>query len=220
MNRSQLRDVVSEITNRTDKTNLINSAIDMALSEVGQRHDFREMRVTEDIPLAAGDLSCGLNGSLFHLITITLVDGVSSYGVELRTKPWFVQRFPNPSASGATRPTHAYVEGTTLYFQAPMDTARTIRVTYTKLPPPLLTDASTPLIAFVDNCVIAWASCYVFRAIQMFQEALEWQKQFEMGLMHAIKADIRVSGTMVVSDQYQTSPRRQPDPLEFTGRAG
>jgi hypothetical protein len=214
MTRAQLRDAIAGATNRADKTNLINTAINLALREIGSRHDFRELKDEQDVSIQVNEQSIAVPGTFHQIIEARLINGTLSYPIEIRTKGWFVQRFPSPTTAPAAEPAYGYEEGGLLYFQAPAYAARTIRLTLYSLPADLLNDTDRCMIGYLDNAITSWGCAFVHRSLQMYQEAQYWMLEYERALRIAMAADIRKTGAIVTTDAYSTHDRRGGNPLD------
>lgn len=216
MNREEIRDLVlANIGNRTDKDTIINSAINLALTEIGQLHDFRAMRTEADISIAADDVSKALPSTTHQLIEARLIDGTQSYALTIKTKLWFVKRFPNVSAGFTGKPIIGYVEGNVLYFHPKSNDAYTVRLTYSALPAELSDDVTDVSVSGVDMAIVCWVTGYMFTSMGQPELAAPWNTRFANSMAISIAADKRRHAEENVMDQltyYGTDLVASPQP--------
>lgn len=207
MTRLQLRSLVIDNTRRSDKTDLINAAIDLALEEIGLVHDFRLMSEESDLSVAQSAASVALPSDYYQVLEARLIDGTESFELQIKDKNWVVERWPNIASVPEGTPTVAYEENGTLVLAPRPNRTYTIRVTVSKLPSSLTSDSSSPTIAGISHAIVAWATAYVFKSIQQFEAARFWMQEYARSLILAVRADKRRSAVKYQLEEFPDSER-------------
>jgi hypothetical protein len=78
VNRSDLRTLVIGATSRSDKSDLINTALNLALTELDQEQVWRELRSTLDVSVVSGDDHIDLPSSVGKVQEVRFINGQSS----------------------------------------------------------------------------------------------------------------------------------------------
>lgn len=189
MIRSALRTQVENIISRDDKTDLINSALDMALEEISMRHYFLDMYSESDLTTVAAQAYVDLPSNTHKLMEARFIDSTQSYPLDIRNKRWLTQYFPNISADSNMKCKWGHVEDDKLYLYPVPDDAYTIRVTVLKLMQNLASDAASPETNGIDRVIIAFAAHWVFEALEQYESAAKWLIKFERMLERAVRDD-------------------------------
>lgn len=204
MTFAQIRQAVVDSSQRVDKISVINTGINLGLSEISQLYDWRDLRVQVDININPNDLSFPLPADFYQIVDVRLINGALSYPLVLIPKDKFTRMWANVSALGSGRPWTGYEELGTLYF-APMSAgAYPMRTTYIRLHPQLQFDSDQPLIQTVNMALVAYACWYLYMTIGMLQDAASWRQTFEGEVQRAIVADQRRPGIILQSQEYST----------------
>lgn len=177
MNRAQIRELVLENTRRTDKTGLMNLAINAALQKVSSDHLWIDLMVSADLAIVANDASVAIPSNCHRLADARLIVAGSpsmSRGIKVRPRTWVNQWYPSPSDQPTGKPVYAYLEGSSLYFVPLSDGSYTVRVAYYRLHPDLTADTDECLIRHAGQCVAAYATHWVFKAIEQHENAAQW----------------------------------------------
>lgn len=201
MNRLQARNLVIQNTSRTDKESLINSALDLAVAEVSAQALWIDLLTPGSVTLLSAATSVALADEVDRVSEVRLIDGLSSYRLNIRPKTWVVSRYPNIAVLGSARPTVGYIEGKTLFVAPPSNAEYEVRYTYCPLHPALAADVDEILIRHAAPAVIAWATSWVFQAIEKHQDAASWDARYQAQLKSAIKAN----ANSAVTYQFDTS---------------
>jgi len=201
-----LRAIVQQnLGNRTDKSMLIDSALNAALRQAVQRHRFKRLAVQSDLTLTTGVQAVVMPANAIQVVELRIIDGTMSHRIDLADKVMVTERFPNPWAFSNQRPSIAYEESGVLYFSPVPDKTYTLRGTYLFNPATLVSDTDSAGVDGLDAAMITYATSYVMRSIEKFSEADSWERQFEKELSAAIIADRRRPATVVL---MQPHPRR------------
>jgi len=181
--------VQANVGNRTDKDTVINLGLDLGIVEIGKTHDFRDMFSESDVTVLAGATHADLPSGTFHLTEVRFIDGLMSYPMMIRDKKWLVDRFPNVGALAQGKPIYGYVSGGMFYLYPLPDSTYTLRMTITKLPVAFTSDSVEIPLNGLDLTLIAFATSFLCKSLQMFEEAREWDSLFRSALGNAIQAD-------------------------------
>ncbi len=212
--RLQIRNLIVENTGRTDKTSLINDAIDIALEEISSGHLWSDLLVEATATLTAAAGSVTLATDLRRLTEIRVLDGTSSRPIAMRRKTWLLQKFPNPAASSDAKPVYGYLEGITLHVIPEADVQYTLEYTYYRTHPALAADGDSPLIRNISTTVIAYASFWVWNAIEREAEAKRWFDTYQTLLRNAKQLD-RADSAVVVEAEQRGQFINPNAPLEY-----
>lgn len=210
MTREEIRDLVVEATGRTDKTSLINSAINIALEELSSRRSWSDLLVNTQVSLDEGEVSVDLASNTTRLIETRIVDvsGSPASDLKIKQKTWIVKRFPNPPAAAAGRPIYGYLEGQTLYFIPVTNAAYDLKYSYYRLHPALTSDSDSVLIRGASSAIVAYTVYWVFQSLERNKEAQVWFGTYATKLAAAMKVDR--DNTVVLT---QATPRGPEPPI-------
>lgn len=189
MNRLTIRNLVIEATRRSDKTSLINSAIDIAVEEVSSQRMWSDLLTAGQTSLILGQGFIDLASDLARLTEIRLIDGTSSRNLIIKTREWVGDYFPSPESFSTGRPVYGYLLGKTLHIVPRPDAAYVLKYTYVKLHPALASDTSEVLIRHAGPVVAAYATFWVFQSINQQMEAEKWLVTYFKLLESAKKID-------------------------------
>lgn len=197
MNRASLRNIVLQNTNRKDKIDLINSAFDLALTEMAQQHDFHQNRLQAQIDMPIGSNTVTMPDDVFQVLNVRLVDTTSSINsrtIILEDKAVLTKQWPNLAVTIQSWPKYAFVDWETnlLTFLPPTSQEWTATVEYFRLFPQFVNDLDA-IGRNLEAALIAYATSYIFKSIQMFQEATFWFTEYQRSLLLAIRADSRTN---------------------------
>lgn len=192
MTRAEIRAIVLLNTARSDKSTLIDSAIDLCLQKISNWYDFSAVRTETDLVLLEDYYSISLPTDYFRLLPtgVKIFQGDNVYEFEMRTKSWVLMRWPKLSVVPSSIPAVGYEDKAQgkIFFAPPADGTYTLRLHYsTVLSLPEDTD-SLPLPT-LDEAVIAYATSYIFKGIEKFEEANIWMGDFISAYREAKHAD-------------------------------
>lgn len=215
--REELRNlVISNIGGRTDKNSLINSALNLALEDIAERLSTQELETEDTTVIAEDDYRIALPDGFLQVTSARLIDSTSSYPMEIKPADWVTDRFPNPSADSTGRPYYGYVQGGYFYFVPYSDDDYSITLSVKLVPNALSDDADYPTVKYIDRCIVAWATYYVYQSMQQYQDAKYWFDTYLFNLDRVIKSK-RSSVDIVPSSRHKRSYRRL-SPYIFDGR--
>lgn len=203
MNRSEIRNLVVENTRRTDKTSLINSAINIAVAELSSQRTWSDLQLEADLTTTASVASVDLPSDYHRLVEGRLVVAGSNFlsrQIQIYPKTWVVKHYPNPENIAVGKPVLGYLEGTKLFLVPYPDDAYTLKITYFRLHPALATDSDTVLIRHGSQAVVAYATAWTFRAIEKHQDAAEWMQTYAQLLATAKEVDTSNSAVQRVAE--------------------
>ena len=202
LSRATIRSLVEDAIGRTDKTSLIDSAIDIAVEEISTQRLWSDLLNEDDVIMTIDTQSVVLDATDIARVTeVRVIDGTTSRPIGLRSKTWVVTHFPNPSAVNSGKPTFGYLEGTTLFVVPLPDETYTIRYSYYRLHPAMTTDAQTVTIRHIGPAVAAYATFWVFQSIERHEDAERWLATYLKLLESARKIDKENSAVKQVFDQ-------------------
>ncbi len=210
MTRAELRALVkSNLGGRIDKDSVINAALEEGLKQSARLHFFRSLSSESDVTIVADEAYIDLPTTTYQLIEARLIDGASSFPITLKTKQWLVDKLPNISEISTGRPTYAYIEGNDLFLYPISDGSYSIRVTVTTKPTFSSADDTENPIPSLDIALVAFATGYVMKSIQMFEYAVPWDQEYLKLFMGAQLGDKK--GPEVMQFQPFTSEARKLD---------
>lgn len=196
LNRLQLRNLVlGNCPAARIRADLVNTAFNMVMTEISQVYDFRSNRTEVPIALPAGQYQVTLPSTCWQLMNVRIVDATSSINsrvIELKDKTWVTQLSPSLSRTINSWPRWCFVEndGVTLVFVPPSTQDWTVMAEFYTLNALIADDTGTVNVS-LQNAVIAWATAYVFRATQQYQDADKWMAEYGRALQLAVYSDRR-----------------------------
>ncbi len=201
MNRADIRNLVIAHTGRTDKASLINSMITAALKKVSSEMLWGDLLTEASVTLIPNQAFIDLDAATVRLAEVRIIDDLSSWKVDIRTKNWILSRWPDLGSQAFTRPNYAYLEGKRLHMMPGPDTNWTMEYSYYKRAADL-TDDSTELVpAHADEAIIAFATYRTFKSLQMHEDANLWFADYRGAIADAKKMD-RASAVNTIAEQY------------------
>ncbi len=216
--RSTLRNLVLEATGRSDKTSLINSALDLALEEISAEHHWSDLRANGSVTVTQSSPSVDLASDLarLKLVRIMETDGNPAWELDVRSEEWVLARYTNPLSDSESKPLFGYLLGKTLYLVPLPDNSYTIRYSYTKVHPAFTGDSDSLQIRAASAAVVAWATYWVFQSLEKHDDAARWLSTYEKSLMKAMRLDRDNSAERIVADRRDkivTPPNYWEDPF-------
>lgn len=198
MTLSQIQQAVLLNTNRSDKAAVALLGINFALQEISQVHQFRPLRYQVDVGIATGDNSFNLPNDSCVVVDLRAFDstGTLAYEVEILPKKTVVGMNPNLSQTSTGRPCTGFIEGGVFYFLPPSAQEYTLKLTYDDYHLDLASDDDVTIIKGLDYAVICYATAYVFRSIEMFENAMVFMQEYARALTVAKRHDDRNTGTI------------------------
>lgn len=204
LTKANIRTIVRvHIGNRTDVDTTIDNGIAAGVLELCERFNFQGLTISTTLSVSAADYTKAMASTTFRISKLIARDGLNSWNLVQKTKEWVLARWPLPSSQAQTRPMYYYVENGTLYFNAPFNASFTLDITSLNLE--AFTGDSDTLsnLPQVDNALVSYSTFYTFRALQQFDEANYWERQWEKDLKIAIDAD-KKNLAMEVSADFDT----------------
>jgi hypothetical protein len=189
MNRSEIRSQVEDNVGRTDKTTVINNAINAALKKISAEHLWFDLRTEASVVATADQEYVELASDVRRLSEVRWMDGLNSYRITIRPKSVLVKMWPDFSAQFPNKPRFGYLEGTTLYLVPPPNEALTITYSYYKRHASFTDDTTDVTPTLIDEAVIAYATYRTFKSVGQHEEAVQWFADFADALATAKKMD-------------------------------
>lgn len=211
MRRSDLRTRVFNNTGRSDKTSVTNDGLDFGLKKLCQTYPFLALRAGEmDISFVATNLSIGLPQDMRQIVELRLIDPSSptlSYSMVLLRKTDFVSRFPNVAGSPVSgRPYFCYRDGNRLYFDKKSEGSYTVRLTKYVIQK-FNGDSDECAVPDSDEILIALSTAFVYRSIQMYDDAAQWDREAARLTQLAVMTEDREIGLKSVACEWASSPQ-------------
>lgn len=213
MNRSDLRQQVIEITNRSDKSSLIDRSLNFGLEQISARHYWRDLVLTEDLLVAAEAKSTALPDDCNSLFEVRLIDGLGSRAIILRDRRWLSRRFPNVDEMFKSKPAYCYRESGQLFWVPQPSEDLTVQITYYRPHPKLETDSDELLIP-VSGPLVNYACYWTYKSIEMYEESQIWLRDYEIELDRIIKRDRDVGQVRQLDTSSPTDISFIPDYLD------
>jgi hypothetical protein len=196
MNRSEIRALVEQTTGRSDKTTVINSAINTALNKISAAHLWSELLTVGTGSLTVDAESFTLDSTLQRLTRFRILDSLLSYPLTIVNESWVLSQFPDPSAFGSGKPRFGWLRGKVLHLLPVPDSTYNVSYTYFRKHPGLDSDDAEVLISCADDAVIAYTTYWLFRSIEKHEDANQWFADYQMHLRDAKEMD-RSSAVMM-----------------------
>ena len=228
---SEIRDEVLSNTGRGgggsgDKTDKATKGINRGLQHIARRQDWKDLRTsaTTSTNVPEDDTFITLETDYLRLLEFRWIDSSSDTGDELyvASKEDVLKRFTINTVNASSKPVAAYEEQGLLHLIPPADGTYRIDYTYIKRPDTLADDSDTPDINDVEDVLEAFATAYVFKSVQAYEDANQWQGTFIGLLERAIQEDAKRPAQL---PQFRPWTRHQHslvgrDLLIFPGRFG
>lgn len=195
---AQLRQAVYDNTGRTDKQSTVDRGINLAIETIGKMHFFRQQHKIQSIGVNTDDQSFDTNTDFFQARGVTLLLGTLSNNLELLSWIEGTRLYPNISALGSGRPGIAWFDysfsPTKVMFAPKASQSYNFQLDYYRLIPSLVSDSDTILVPFIDEAVIAYATNYLFKAVENFSSASAWAQNFTLAYGMARDSDQKEPG--------------------------
>lgn len=206
MNRSEARNLVIQTTGRSDKSDLINDALNLALDKVSSQRLWSDLLTEGQATLTTGTQTIALATGVKRLAEVRLMDGLNSYRIAIKTKNWLVNVYPNPDAASDARPAYGYMQGSTLFLVPIPDQDYTIAYSYYRLHPKLTSDGDLLLITHADSAVLAFATYWTLKATMQHEDAEKWFMEYDVAVRDAKRVDAQNTAVTIVADQRGQDP--------------
>lgn len=215
--RSELRTRVENVTKRTDKTTVINDALDIGLREIeiNSRHFWRDLVSIESLSVSDGDTSEALTANTHHVFGALLVDGTQSYRIRVLSRRQFLTWFPNVDDASESIPTHAYFDKSNIYFSAPMSSDNTVKV-MSYILSTFASDATECPILDVENALSFYAISFLYGALEMFSASAFWERKYLASLTTAMMGDLWSPATEFIAEGFKGMPMDDNEWINWT----
>lgn len=189
MTRETLESLVLEATGRSDKLDLIRSAINIAVSEISKQRLWLDLQTEGEEMTTAGVTYVPLATDVSRLVEVRLLKGQNSRVLLLKQKSWLMERFPLVDVIPSGEPVYGYLESSLLFMIPIPNDVYPIRYTYYRLHPPLELPTSTLLFPHLGPAVAAYASFWVFQVLEKSTDAQRWYQTYLALLDSAKRVD-------------------------------
>lgn len=185
MNRADIRNLVIDHTGASHKVDLINSMITAALKKVSSEMRWGDLLTEGSVTLIPNQEYITLGTNIHRITEVRIIDGLSSWEIDVRTKSWVVERWPSIADEFSQRPRYGYLENSRLYLMPAPDTNWTLKYSYYgRLAD--LTDETTELFPeHIDECVISYATYRTFKSLQQHEDSVAWYADYQDALKGA-----------------------------------
>ncbi|KKM85135.1 hypothetical protein LCGC14_1292110 [marine sediment metagenome] len=207
LTRASISTTVQAMTGRTDKADVIITAIDLALEEISNSHKWRGLKFEDQaVVTVASTQTVDLSSlGIDQLISVRLIQGSdSSYLLKYISEELFDKMLPDVTDLTESTPKFCYIKGDTLFLGPVPDAVYTLFVRYVKS----MVAGSANVIKGIDGAIIAFATSFVFASIEKEQLAAFWDRRYARALLLAHRADDRV--------EYRLRSGRPPIPEDPT----
>jgi len=191
LTRSQITTSIEALTGRTDKSAVIVTAIDLALEEISNSHQWRSLKFEDQtVQTVASTQTVDLSSlGIDQLLSVRLIQGTdSSYVLKYISEELFDKLIPDVTDLTESTPKYCYIKGNILYLAPVPDTAYSLYIRYVKN----MVAGAENTIKGIEGAIIAYATSFVFDSVEKEQMATRWDKRFQRSLLFAIRADNRV----------------------------
>lgn len=202
MTRAELHQMVLlNFGQRTDKTDLINRALDMALLRVLTVNQWSFSNKEADLTINLNDSNVALPSDCGKVMTATLVDGSSNLPLIGKTIDAFNSVAIVNEFTIVSVPTIICQEGLNLKFFPPADKSYEIHISY-MLKTSFSNDSSESPDKSLDEAIISYATYYCCLTIEP-NLAQMWFNNYQNSLYTALIADRRQGKTITTTPTYR-----------------
>ena len=124
-----------------------------------------------------------------RLSEVRLIDGLNSYKVDIRTKKFLAERWPDFDSQADGKVRFGYLEGKRLHLVPPPDEALALDYSYYPRHAVFSDDTTDLTIDIIDEAVIAFATYRVFKSLQQHEDAVMWFADYKESLKNAKDMD-------------------------------
>jgi len=174
-------------TNRSDKTELMERAIDLALKEICLRHGFQKNCYKVDVAVTTDDTSFTLPTDCLDVVDLRIKNDGTSTGeqIDIITRSQMLKKDPELNGgSQSGKPILAWQESNTLQLYPKVNNDYTLELGYFALEA-LEEDSTSTNVAELDDAIVSWVTHYVYKSINMIQESAVWKQSYETAIKHA-----------------------------------
>ncbi len=207
MNRADIRALVIDHTGASHKASLINSMITSALKKVSSEMHWGDLLTETSVTLIPNQEFIAIGSNVHRISEVRIIDGLSSWELEVRPKKWVLERWPDLASQFFSRPRFAYLENSRIYMMPGPSENWVLKFSnYGRLTD--LSDDTTALFPeHVDEAVIAYATYRTFKSMQQHEDAVAWFADYREAIKDAKNMDHDPSVT------HQGTPRGEGRPI-------
>ncbi len=189
MNRADIRNLVIDHTGASHKASLINSMITAALKKVSAEMKWGDLLTETSFTLIPNQEFISIGTNIHRISEVRIIDGLSSWELEVRPKTWILERWPDLASQFFSRPRFAYLENSRIYMMPGPSTAWTLKFSYYKRIADLTDDSTALFPEHVDEAVIAYATYRTFKSLQQHEDAITWFADYREAIRDAKKME-------------------------------
>lgn len=179
---------------RDDRETVARVGVKLALEEFPKFYDFDVLRQSTDVTYLTGASTIDLPDGLLKLREVRIMNGLQSYQLLVKNREFVTRLFPDLDTISTGRPIYCYIEGSKIYFAPRTSIDCSIRLSWIILPAFSTTDDSqsvSPDVPLISKYLIAYGTAWVFKSLQLFNEAQQWFAEATNELQAAIMFDQR-----------------------------
>ena len=207
MNRADIRNLVIDHTGRPDKVSLINSMITSALKKISSEMHWGDLLTETSVTLIPNQEFIAIGSNIHRITMVRIIDGLSSWELEVHSKKWILERWPDLASQFFSRPRFAYLENSRIYMVPGPSEDWVLKFSFYKRAADLSDDSTELFPEHIDEAVIAYATYRTFKSLQMHEDAIVWFADYREMIRDAKKMD----HDSVVT--HQGTPRGQGRPI-------
>ncbi len=209
--RDEIEALVESHTKKSNKDSLMHSLCDSALKQALLKHTFEDSRsIPSDVAIVEDATSCVLPTGTREIITVRIVDSVTTASARLLLKPqtWWDKYIITPADNVKGWPKYGLRFGTNLIVDRPVEANITARFRISTVP--VFTNGSTECpIRVLDIFVEYFVTAFVFLNIEDKENYLFWLGLAKAAFKDGMDADSRMPA-MDVSIHPEDGIRRHP----------
>ena len=193
MNKVALAAYVVKLVGRSGYTSEIDTSLNLALEEIGQRHDFKGMLsfpTAVTITVATNASYATIPTGYLRLKSVCIFRDPSVYHVDIKTKQWTYREYPSLLYSRYV----GYEDAGKFYFRPDPVSGDTALFGISTAPAWTASGGDfTQPISGIDRALVAFAASQMFEQLEIPVSAERWGARFELALRRAISSDMRQS---------------------------
>ncbi len=189
MNRAEIRALVIDHTGASHKATLINSMITAALKKVSAEMKWGDLLTETSVTLIPNQEFIAIGSNIHRITEVRIIDGLSSWELEVRPKNWVLERWPDLQAQFFSRPRFAYLENSRIYMMPGPSNNWVLKFSAYKRVADLTDDTTALFPEHIDEAVIAYATYRTFKSMQQHEDAVAWFADYREAIKDAKNMD-------------------------------
>lgn len=180
--------------NRSDKDEVVHQALNSALVQIGQLHDFSAVKFTSSVALTLDTEIAGVPDGTRRIDWVKLTDTSSETSalIEIRSLAWMDDAYPNRVYDGSGYPAGLAIEGDSFHVAPYPDSSDyQLEVHGVRYFTTFDSADATCEVAMLNDALIAFASADVFASLESFVSEKSWRQRYIAAVSAAITEDKR-----------------------------